>query len=95
MKYYKFTCYTPYVGTEIEDVYKFENDITTQELEEFANELSTNNAESYEYLVFGFDYDPVEEGELSQAEYETTIDEYYADCGCFYEEITKEEFDNF
>lgn len=95
MKYYKFVCSTPYTGTTYEEVYKFDDNVSIDELDEFRDNLNRDNAESYEYLVFGFDYDPVEEEELSQEEYEEIIEEYYQDCSCYYEEITEEEYNYF
>lgn len=94
MKYYKFVCSTPYSGTTYEEVYKFDDNVSIDELDELSEDLNRDNAESYEYLVFGFDYDPAEE-ELSQEEYEEIIEEYYQDCSCYYEEITEEEYNYF
>ena len=82
MKYYKFTMNTPYCGTE-ETVYEaYEEDPTIEELNEKAEELSQLHAEGYEYLVAGWGEEPsVEE-----------LDEYYADCSCDWEEVTREEY---
>ena len=95
MKYYKFVCDTPYAGTTSEEVYEFGDSVSIDELDELSEDLKRNNAESYEYLVFGFDYNPIEEEGLSEEEYEEIIEDYYQDCSCYYEEISKEEYNNF
>ena len=93
MKYYHFISTTPYCGTESHDYFSFENDPTNAELEELADELCYNNANSYEYLVHGWGADPVGDGEMTEEEYEESIDNYYADCSWICEEISQEEFE--
>lgn len=84
MRYIKFEVYTSYVGTEDTIYEKFSDDTTDSFLEEYLDELIRNNAESYEYLATGWDEEFDDEEEK---------DNYYADCGGYWEEITKEKFD--
>lgn len=92
MKYFRFCANTPYSGTEQERYLAFPDNVTEEELEEYAEEMAHNNGESFEYLVFGWDADPVGDGEMSQEEYDEQIDNFYADCDCSFEEVTEEEF---
>lgn len=91
-KYYKFEASTPYSGTTTEHFVKFENEPSKNELDEMALEYAQENAASYEYLVFGWGYDPEEDEDMTMEDYEETIDCYYADCYCEYEEITEAEY---
>ncbi len=89
MRYFEFMAETPYAGTENTDYYAFEDNVTTEELEQLADELNTQNAESFEYLVTGWDDDEYEDKDERQE----VLDDYYADCFCTYREITKEEYE--
>lgn len=89
MRYFKFIAETPYLGTESIDYYAFEDNITTEELEQIAEELEIQNAESFKYMVTGWNDDEYEDEDERQA----ALDEYYTDCYCIYEEITKEEYE--
>ena len=91
-KYYKFEASTPYSGTTAEHFVKFENELSKNELDDMAMEYAQENAASYEYLVFGWNYDPEEDEDMTMEEYEETIDYYYAHCYCEYEEITEAEY---
>lgn len=93
MKYFKFTANTPYCGTEGEEYLAFPDGVTEKELEEYADELAHTQGENFEYLVFGWDADPVGDGEMSQEEYDEQIDNFYADCSCEYTEVSEEEFE--
>ena len=94
MRYFKFTADTPYCGTENEYFYKIEDEnATPADLDEMAEELARDNAESFEYLIHGWDYNPVEEGEMTEEEYEQSLEDYYADYSCKYEEISAEEYE--
>ena len=87
MKYFKITCDTPYCGTEMVDYQKAEK---AEDLKEYADELNRTNAESYEYLVSGWDDENFED--LTEEERQEELDNYYADCGYTIEEVSKEEF---
>lgn len=88
MFYFKFTADTPYCGTELVDYQKFEERPTDAELDEIAEDIARSNAESFEYLVIGWDDDSFED-EDEEAE---ALENYYADCAGTWEEITEEEF---
>ena len=92
MRYIKFTASTPYCGTEEERYLVFSDNVTREELEEYADDLARENGEGFEYLVFGWDADPVGDGEMTEEEYDEAIDNYYADCHCEYEDVSEEEF---
>ena len=87
MKYFKITCDTPYCGTTMEDYFKAE---TRDEAENYAEELSRQNAEKYEYLVSGWDHENF--NDLTEEEQQEELDNYYADCYYVIEEISYEEY---
>ena len=88
MFYFRFTADTPYCGTELVDYQKFEERPTDAELDEIAEDIARSNAESFEYLVTGWDDDGFED-EDEEAE---ALENYYADCCGSWEEITEEEY---
>ena len=88
MFYVKFTASTPYCGTENSYCQAFENRPTNRKLEDYANEFCTSNAEGFEYLITGLDYDNYE----TEEEMEEALNNYYADCDCYFEEISEEEY---
>ena len=88
MFYFRFTADTPYCGTELVDYQKFEERPTDAELDEIAEDLAHSNAESFEYLVIGWDDDNFDD-EDEEAE---ALENYYADCCGSWEEITEEEY---
>ena len=83
--YFKITCNTPYCGTEMEEYIEAESE---SEAREIADEMARNNAESYEYLVTGWDDDEYEDKE----EEATALEDYYNDCYADVEEISEEEY---
>ena len=87
MKYFKFTVDTDICGTKDEIYEEFENDISQKELEQRGQELATENAEGYEYLVLGWGIEPETEEEQEE------IDEFYANATYEYEEVSKEEYE--
>ena len=91
MFYYKFTAETPYCGTECEDYQSFDVRPSKALLDEIAEELRQVNADSYEYLVSGWN-DENFEG-MTEEEREEEIANYYADCWGGWEEISKEEYE--
>ena len=86
MFYFRFTAETPYCGTEATDYRIFKERPTDAELDEMAADFGQINAESYEYLVTGWDYDNYE----TEEEMEEALENYYADCYSGWEEITEE-----
>lgn len=89
MYYFKFVADTPYSGTENTYYLEFLEYPTNAELTETAEEICRENAESYDYLVTGWNDDNFEdEDEAAEA-----VEDYYAGCNCIWEEITEEEFE--
>lgn len=91
--YYRFTATTPLCGIGSETYEAFDCKPTVDMLYEFADEFCADNAAGYKYLVYGWDEDPVESGEITQEEFDQTMEDYYADCQCTWEEISEEEYD--
>lgn len=87
MKYFKIVVNTPYCGTEAEEYIMRE---TIQEAETFAEEFCRDNAESYEYLVSGWDDENFED--MTEEEQTEELEEYYASCEWYVFEISKEEY---
>ena len=52
-RYIKFEGHCYYVGTAFEEY--LETDMSDEELDKYVKELMEPNAESYQYLVFGWD----------------------------------------
>ena len=90
MFYYKITADTPYCGTEAEDYLSFEVRPTTAELDEITEDFARNNAESYEYLLTGWNGEEFDG--MTEEEQQEELDNYYADCYGGWEEITEEEY---
>lgn len=86
MKYIKFTVDTDICGTKEEIYEKFEDDVDQDFLHQRGQELATENAESYEYLVLGWGTEPETEEEQEE------IDDYYANVSYEFEEISREEY---
>ncbi len=83
MRYFKFT-YDNGVHTGAEDEYvEFDDNVTEEALNDYGVEALSVYAESYDYLVLGWDNDEVDEDER---------DAYYENCDFNYEEVTKEEY---
>lgn len=76
MKYYRITCYTPFVGEEND--YYIATD-SRKDLERFADECVYDNGNEW------YDEQTLEEQDMTE-------EDYYADCGCHIEEIDEEEF---
>lgn len=84
MKYIKFSGGNGYCGCEFEDYQVFEDDVPLDILNEIAEELAQDNAESYEYVVTGWDED---------FESEEDREYYYENIYCNWEEISEEEYE--
>lgn len=91
MRYVKITATTPYCGTDDVSIHVYPDDTPDSVIEADALQIAQDNAASYEYLVFGWDYDPEEDEDMTMEEYEETIDCYYADCMGNWEELTEEQ----
>lgn len=90
MYYVKFSYSTPYCGTNGEDYEAYEEQPTAKWLDEEAEERARRNAESYEYLVSGWDDEYFED--LTEEEQEEELNNYYADCDGCWEEVSEEEY---
>ena len=84
MKYIRFWAETEFCGTDEESFEDFEDNVTEEELDEYAEDRGIQNAESFEYLATGWDEDFENDDER---------DNYYASCSWGWEEISKEEFE--
>ena len=91
MYYYKITTSTIYCGTENEHYIASQEPMSEAELNDLAEELKQDNADSFEYLVRGWDDELVED--MSEDEIDELMTNYYADCSCEWEEISKEEYE--
>ena len=94
MLYVKFILDTAYCGTENIVKHKYENSYTDEDIEkEFLEEVRTN-AESYEYLLTGWNNENFDD--LSEEEVEDELENYYnsAEENSYWEYITKEEYDD-
>ena len=91
MFYFKFTAETPYCGTECENYQSFDVRPSEDYLNTIAEVLCQENAESYEYLVRGWDDENFED--LTEEEQKEELSNYYADCWGGWEEISKEEYE--
>ena len=59
------------------------------------HEMAHTHAEGYEYLVFGWGFDleaAIDEGEITEEEYEQEMEWYYSESGYFYEFVSEEEY---
>ena len=88
MFYYKFTAQAVYCGTETVFYEEFEHQPTEEELNEMADDYCRENAESFEYLVTGWDDENFE----TEEEREEALESYREDCSCEWEEITELEY---
>ena len=85
MKYVRFYGGNGYCGCDYEEYEKFEDEVTEEEIDEYSSEIGYENAETYEWVVRGYDSDWESE---EQAEW------YYEDAlsYCGWEYCTEEEF---
>lgn len=92
MLYVKFVLGTAYCGTEEIIKHKYENNCTDRDIEEEFFEEVRNNAESYEYLLTGWNGENFED--LSEEEVEDELENYYnsAKENSYWEYITIEEY---
>lgn len=84
MKYFRLTAYTPYCGEELTAVTMAPSEDDVR-LEGLCDRLMEDCAAEW---FCGDDYE--EHGYESVEEYE---EDYYSECGCHVEEITKEEYE--
>ena len=89
MYYYKFTADTIFCGTENEYHVATKEPLTEKEIDEMKEEYARENAESFEYLLTGWEDDVFDD----ESEREEALNNYYADAECSCEEITKEQYE--
>lgn len=93
-KRYVKICYgTLYCGTNGEEYLK--TDMTNEQLDAYCADAALENAESYEWMVFGWGQTAesyAEENEISLEEAEQEMEDYYAEAWGSWEIITKEEY---
>lgn len=95
MRYIKVYGEAAYCGTSFEEY--LETDMTDKELDEYVSDKVVENAESYDYMVFGWDTsmeEYVEENGITMELAEQMMEDYYADASGSWEEITKEEYED-
>ena len=96
MRYIHFHLDTDYCGTYVDEY--FTSEATDEELDAELNDAAINNASQYDYQVLGWGEtieSYAEENELTIAEVEEMINEYYdgAIALSYWKEITKEEYE--
>lgn len=79
MRYIKFGGDTGFWGCEFTTYEIVDDSISDDELDEAAYEYAVENAEQYEYLVDDEEPD--------------ALDEYYNDVSSYWEEVSKEEYE--
>lgn len=86
MRYIKFTGGTEYCGTDFTLVREYDDNISEDDLDEEAAILANDTGADFEYMATGWD-----DGFETDEERET----YYEGCWCYWDEISKEEYDEF
>ena len=95
MRYIKFVLNTGYCGTQ--DVVYMKTDMDDRGLNITCSELAQENAEQYEYMIFGWGVDAVtyaEENDMSIEDAEQEIEDYYQDANdnSYWKEVSEEEY---
>ena len=83
MFYYCFHFESPYVGTDRDYFYTFDEKPSEDELQDMTAEICADCAEDYSYLA--------EDETETAEEIEDALDWYYDNCECTYEEISEKE----
>lgn len=95
MRYIRIKGGTGYCGQDFEDFLKTE--MTDEELDELVGEMAQENAEQYDYTIWGWGVyaaeEYAEENDVSVEEAEQMKEDYYIDAYAYWEEITKEEYE--
>ena len=94
-RFVKFVVDTDFVGTKNE-IY-METEMNDRELDETLSELAYENAEDYEYMVFGWGEDAesyAEDAGISLEEAEEMMEAYYAEAqaNSHWEEVSEAEY---
>ena len=97
MRYIKFTGGTGFCGEEFENYIAFEEDnINDKFLQEYANELASDNASAYEDMErhYQIDRDDFDSEEEYDEACEQAQEDWYGDIWSNWEEITKKEWED-
>lgn len=94
-RFIKIVVDTEYVGTKNE-IY-METDMNDRELDETLSDMAHENAEDYDYMVFGWGEDAVsyaEANDIPVEDAEAELEQYYMDAqgASYWEEISEEEY---
>lgn len=86
MKYVRFYGGNGYCGCDYEEYQSFEDDVTEEIIEAYSSDLAYENAETYEYVVTGWD---------ESWDSEEDRDNYYEDAlsYCGWDYCSEEEFE--
>ena len=95
MRYIRIEGGTAFCGCDFEEY--LHTDMSDKELDELCAEKARDNAEQYEYIVWGWEVYTAEEyaekSGVSIEEAEQMMEDYYAETYADWEEITKEEYE--
>jgi hypothetical protein len=87
----RFSGSTEYCGTGFEEDICYDEMPTTSFLDRVAQEMAEANAESYEYLVGGWDFNPDECDPDELADYEAELASYWENIECSWEVVPEDE----
>ena len=93
MRYIRMVVDTMYTGTREENYMK--TDMTDKQLNDYGSEWARENAEAYDYLVYGWGEDAesyAEANGITVEEAEAEMEDYYAEASYYWEEISEEEY---
>ena len=93
MRYIRVYGEAAYCGTSFEEY--LETDMTDEQLDDYVSDKVAENAESYDYMVFGWDTsmeEYAEENGITMELAEQMMEDYYADASGFWEEVSEEEY---
>lgn len=95
MRYIKVGYGNGYCGCDGEEY--LHTDMSDEELNDYAQEQAMYNAESYDYMVWGWDCDSAEQyaedNDVTVEEAEEMMEFYWENINSYWEEITKEEYE--
>ena len=93
MRYIKITGGTGFCGTDF--VEYLQTEMTDVELDKYCADAAHENAEQYDYMVYGWNEDVesyAESNDISIEEAEAEMEEYYSEAYADWVEITEEEY---
>ena len=94
MRYIRMYGSTEYCGTDFEEFLC--TDLTDAQLDEYLADLVAENADQYEYMVWGWDVwsaeGYAEEADITVEEAEQMKEDYFADAWGNWEEVSEQEY---